>query len=235
MRTKVKKSVGTSGVADVRVLKDGLRVIFKDGDIYQVEKGNWGDRPSGVYSVTLSQTNDKILWVSPPPGITTLVAFGGFGHRQNDIPEAWIKRGGPRKSPNGGTYYAQDELSFTVMLVVKDKGPYNGLEIPYVLPYGFENEPGTQMTLINAKQKALQRLEELFRAVGFNIQQEDIPFSVNVLPWLEKKFLSLGKIFSVTLNDKGYVERVTEIPDYLLPPEIIKKSAPKKTAAKSKK
>jgi hypothetical protein len=230
--TKIKKNIGTGGVADVRVLKDSLRVIFQDGDQYQVEKGDWGDRPSGLYQVTLAKGNAKIQWLQPAPKSTLLVRFNEFGGRQNGVPEPYIKRGGERKSPHGGTYWADDELSFTAKLEVVDRGANQGLEVPYSLNYAFEQYPGSQVAMINTTAKKLQRIEEFLRLSGFDISKEDIPFSVNVLPWLEKKLQVSRKIFSITLNDKGYVDTLTEIPEYLLPPELVGTKKPAKKATK---
>ena len=231
--TKIKKNIGVQGVADVRVLQKALRIVFADGDQYEVEKGDW-DRPSGKYNVTLSTMGDKILFVSPPPSSTCLVRFVGFGNRQNEIPEPYIKRGGPRKGKNGSSWFAPDELTFSAKLEVVDKSPYNGLSIPYSLPYAFEQYPGTNTTMITAAQTRLIRIEEFLRITGLDLATEDIPFSDNVLPWLERRLTQTPKIFSVSLNDKGFIQNLVDIPDYLLPPELTGKPKKAKATKKSK-
>lgn len=224
--TKVKKSVGVSGLAEVRVLKNGARVIFEDGDTYEVSSEGW-THPTGKYMVTLSQTNDKILFASPPTG-TYLVKFREFGNRQNKsednngIPEAFIRRGGPRKGKGGQQWFAPDELTVSCKLEVVDpKSPYCGLNIVYSFPYAFENQPGTPFTWITASQSRLVRIEEFLRIAGLDMLNENMPYSENVLPWLESRLQDAHKIFSVNLNEKGFVQSLTEIPEYLLDPAIL--------------
>jgi hypothetical protein len=64
---------------------------------------------------------------------------------------------------------------------------------------------------------------------------DDMPYSTNVLPWLESRLQAAHKIFSVNLNDKGFVQSLTEIPEYLLDPEVLGKTNGKtKTTKKAK-
>src|SRR5688572_3236348 len=217
--TKIKKNIGVSGPANVKVLRDSVRVTYADGGIYEVEKEGFGDRPSGNYNVTLTQDGSKILFLQPPGGITALVKFDGFGNRKYateekkdaGIPEAYIKRGGPRKGKNRSTWIAQDELTFSNRLTIVDDSPYKGLSIPYSLPYAFELYPGTQIAMIATSDAKLGRIQEFFRVAGFDLNQQDnsIPMSDNVLPWLENRLFKSNKIFSVTLNKDGYVSAVT--------------------------
>lgn len=222
IQTKTKKSVGPQGLAEVRVLKNGLRVIFADGDTYEVSSEGW-DHPTGKYQITLNETHDKILFASPPAG-TYLVRFREFGNRQNKtegnsgMPEPYIKRGGMRQGKNGAAWFAPDELSVSAKLEVVDPGsPYKGLNIIYSFPYAFEVQPGTVFTMITAKATRLVKIEEFLRIAGLDFLNDDIPYSTNVLPWLENRLQSARKRFSVTLNEKGFVQTLTEIPDYLLP------------------
>jgi hypothetical protein len=224
INTKVKKSVGPSGLAEVRVLAKGLRVIFlADHDTYEVSSEGW-NYPTGKYQITLNETHDKILFASPPTG-TYLVRFREFGNRQNKsegntgMPEPYIKRGGMREGKDGKSrWFAPDELSVSAKLEVVDPGsPYKGLNIIYSFPYAFEMQPGTVFTMITAKAGRLVKIEEFLRIAGLDFLNDDIPYSTNVLPWLEKRLQSAHKRFSVTLNEKGFVQTLTEIPDYLLP------------------
>ena len=58
IRGKNKANNGVKGLAEVRVLADNLRVIFKaDGDNYTVRKDGW-DRESGIYNVTTSNNKN---------------------------------------------------------------------------------------------------------------------------------------------------------------------------------
>lgn len=89
IKSRQKKNTGVAGLADVRVLANSIRVLFKaDGDQYDLQKGENGPAASGLYNITLEKTNDKIKWVSPPGRSQPyLVRFVEFGNRKNSLPE----------------------------------------------------------------------------------------------------------------------------------------------------
>jgi hypothetical protein len=225
IQTKVKNNNGPKGLAEVRVMNKGLRVIL-NGENYEVSSEGW-DRPTGRYNVTLNQTLDRILFASPPGG-TYIVKFKEFGGRQGKtetdrgIPESYIKRGGVRKMKDGRQWMAPDELTVAVQLEVIDPepSPYRGLNIFYSFPYAFEKDERSSSTVITAKASRLVRIEEFLRIAGLDFITDDIPFSTNVLPWLEKRLQDADRIFTVTLNPEGFVQTLTEVPEYLLPPGI---------------
>lgn len=247
IRTKNKTNNGMKGLAEVRVLADYLRVIFKaDGDTYQVRKDGW-ERESGVYNVTLNKANDEIAFASPPGrNEPYLVKFLGFSNRVGasednpGVPEPKIDPGGPRQGRNGQTYYAEDRLVARAKLVVVEKGPYKGLNVVYTLPYIFTQDdlvPTLAMFEGTAGQRKV--LEDFLQINGFDMVNDEIPWSGNVLPWLEARLQAANKIFSVRLNEKGFVAKdgLAPIPAYLITPEMLgedEKPAKRKAPAKSK-
>ena len=248
IRTKNKSSNGMKGLAEVRVLSDYLRVIFKaDGDTYQVRKAGW-DRESGLYNVTLNKANDEIAFASPPgrsePYLVKFLEFSnrvGASENNPGVPEPKIDPGGPRVGKNGQTYYADDRLVFRAKLVVVEKGQYKGLNIIYTLPYIFTQDdlvPTLAMFEGTAGQRKV--LEDFLRLAGLDMVNDEIPWSGNVLPWLESRLQAADTIFTARLNEKGFIakEGLSSIPSYLITPELLgeepeKKSA-RKPAAKSK-
>jgi len=234
INTKIKKNTGAAGLADVRVLNNGsLRVVFANNEVYEVEGEGWS-YPTGKYAVTLDALGTKVLFVGPPPLTTHLVRFKQFSNRgRNDIPEVKVQRGGPRQKKDGGTYIAPDELKAYCKLEVVGEGPYVGMDIVYSFSYAFEPEPGTPNAIISATAGRLVAIEEFLRINGIDFLKEDLPFSSNVLPWLEKRFLAAGKVYQVALNEKGYVKQITEVPAYLLPKNLTGAKAAKKVAKKA--
>jgi hypothetical protein len=247
IRTKNRTSNGMKGLAEVRVLNDYLRVIFKaDGDTYQVRKDGW-DRESGLYNVTLNKANDEIAFASPPgrsePYLVKFLEFSnrvGASENSPGVPEPKIDPGGPRQGKNGQTYYAEDRLVFRAKLVVVEKGQYKGLNVVYTLPYIFTQDdlvPTLAMFEGTAGQRKV--LEDFLRLTGLDMVNDEIPWSGNVLPWLEARLQAADKIFTVRLNEKGFVAKdgLSSIPAYLITPEMLgeeEKPAKKKAAAKSK-
>lgn len=243
IRTKNKSSNGMKGLAEVRVLADYIRVIFKaDGDTYQVKKDGW-DRESGVYSVTLNKANDEIAFASPPsrsePYLVKFLEFSnrvGASENNPGVPEPKIDPGGPRQGKNGQTYYAEDRLVARAKLVVVEKGPYKGLNIVYTLPYIFtQDDLVPTLTMFEGTAGQRKVLEDFLQITGLDMVNDEIPWSGNILPWLEARLQAANKIFSVRLNEKGFVAKdgIAPIPAYLITPEMLGEEAPKKASAKS--
>lgn len=245
IRTKNKTNNGMKGLAEVRVLSDYLRVIFKaDGDTYQVRKDGW-ERESGVYNVTLNKANDEIAFASPPgrsdPYLVKFLEFSnrvGASEGNPGIPEPKIDPGGPRQGRNGQTYYAEDRLVFRAKLVVVEKGQYKGLNVIYTLPYLFAQDdliPTLALFEGSAGQRKL--LEDFLLLNGMDMVKDEIPWSSNVLPWLEAKLQAADKIFTARLNEKGFIakEGLSPIPAYLITPEMLgEEDTPKPKAKRTK-
>lgn len=235
--TKNKSYTGVRGKAEVRVLADSLRVIFTDGDTYQVNKNGW-DRPSGVYGITLSKTNDEIKYVSPvgrdEPYLVKFLEYAnrvGKSETNPGVPEPKIKPGGWRQGPNG-QYYEQDKLIAMAKFVVVEAGPYKGLNIAYEIPYIFAQYAGTMSTALEGTAGERKKVETFLTLTGFDMVQDDIPWATNVLPYLEAKQQASDKIISVQLNEKGFVpkEGLRPVPAFfVITPEMLgEEDAPKK-------
>lgn len=253
--TKNRNNNGMKGIAEVRVLNDYLRVIFKaDGDTYQVKKNGWA-RPSGIYNVTLSKTNDEIKFISPPGRSEPyLVRFAGFANRVGvsdtnpGVPEPKIEPGGIRQGKNG-PYPEADKLVARARLEVvegQNEGIYKGLNIILTIPYIFTQYPGSMITMLEGTAGQRKQVENFLTTAGMDMVNDEIPWAGNVLPFLEARLQAAEKVFGVRLNEKGYVEKdgLVAIPGYLLTPEMLgetekkarayKKAAAKKATRKAK-
>jgi hypothetical protein len=245
--TKNKSSNGMKGLAEVRVLNDYLRVIFKaDGDTYQVTKNGW-ERPSGIYNVTLSKANDEIKFLSPPgrnePYLVKFLEFAnrvGASDSNPGVPEPKIEPGGMRQGRNG-PYYEADKLVARAKLVVvegQNGGIYKGLNIVLTIPYIFAQYQGTMITMLEGTAGQRRQVETFLTTAGMDMVNDEIPWAGNVLPFVEAKLQAADKVFGVRLNERGYVEKdgLVSIPEYLITPEMLGEvDAPaKKAPAKSK-
>ena len=252
--TKNKASNGMKGLAEVRVLNDYLRVIFKaDGDTYQVNKNGW-TRPSGVYNVTLNKAQDEIKFLSPPgrnePYLVKFLEFSNRVGASDDnpgVPEPKIEPGGMRQGRNG-PYYAADRLVARAKLVVvegQNEGIYKGLNIVLTIPYIFAQYNGTMITMLEGTAGERKQVEAFLTTAGLDMLNDEIPWAGNVLPFLEAKLQAADKVFGVRLNEKGYVDKegLVHIPEYLITPEMLgevekpakKAKAPAKSKAGAKK
>jgi hypothetical protein len=249
--TRNKSNSGKSGLAEVRVLNESLKVIFADGDAYMTNKGGW-DRPSGQYKITLNKTHDEVKFIAPPGrNDPYLVKFQEYANRigRSDtnpgVPEPKIKPGGWRNGPNG-QYYEQDKLVFTAKLVVvsgEKEGMFKGLTINYELPYIFAQYPGTMIAMLEGTAGERKKVETFLTLTGFDMMRDEIPWAGNVLPLLEAKQQVADKIFQVKLNENGFIAKdgLSSFPEYLITPELLgeepvkaKKAAPAKKAGAKK-
>jgi hypothetical protein len=226
----VKANVGDSGYAEARLTKNTVRLTFRDSGItYDLPVELWKTSDgspvsAGEFNVTLSRDNQKIVGIKPIAG-TYVFEFDSIGNRINEIPEPAIMRGGPRQSKDGKKRWFQpDSMVWRPVLRVMSEGKYEGLKVQYMLPYIFSSVPGTPNTqLLGESRRDLEQVEGFFRAVGFDLINREIPYSVNVLPWLETTLKNVNTPFLAKVNEKGYVSDPSVLPADLAP----RKKAPK--------
>lgn len=217
MKIQERKNIGESGYADVRVLKNSIRLVFDEsGEGYELELDQWEDkRPGGKYNVTLNGQGTKIIGVRPIAG-AYVVQFSGFGNRVNEVPEPKVWRGGVRHKKDGSTWYQADRLMFTLNYKVQSPGnKYDGLTINDFLPYCFERFQGSDLTQLTGRRGDISKAEKVLGVCGFDFMRIEIPYSSNVLPWLESHLLEIGAVFMTTIGDKGFVDSVSELPEEL--------------------
>ena len=181
--------------------------------------------------------------MSPPgrPNEPYLVKFVEYSNRVGrtddnpGVPEPKIKPGGMRQGHNG-PYYAPDELVASAKLVVVEKGQYKGLNIPFELPYIFAQYPGTMIAMLEGTAGQRKKVETFLQLTGFDFINDEIPWAGNVLPLIEPKQQLADKIFTVRLNEKGYVDKdgLGFVPAYAITPEMLGEEAPAKSNGKVK-
>lgn len=222
MEFRQKSSFGPNGLAEVRLLKDKVKVIFEDGDIYELPKDGFPeDRKAGNYILGLDKDRTKVMFLKPVGGATYYAKFQEFKRDGTDIPNPYIQRGGPRKSKDGGTWIADDEMRFKAILTVLDPGgQYDGLNLTATVPYVFEQKPGTTLVEAVGKKGQLERVEKFLRVTGFDFVNDTLQYSPNILPALERLLQEKGAIFSVTLNDKGFISEMAQVPAAFLPKDL---------------
>lgn len=216
----VKSNIGDSGYAEVRPTKNTLRISFKDSGIsYDLPLELWENgRAAGEYNITLSQNNQKILGVKPIAG-TYIFAFDSIGNRVNELPEPAIQRGGPRQSKDGKKkWFAPDSMVWRPICKIVSEGKYEGLKVMYQLPYIFAALPGTPNTqLLGTGRRDLEQVASFFQAVGFDLMNREIPYSINVLPWLENTLSNVNTPFLAKVTEKGFMSDLAVLPADLAP------------------
>ena len=148
----------------------------------------------GKWFVTLTAEGDKVLGLRP----INAMCKGKFSHfvaGEDEIPVP-IEREGKY-----GNY-----LSFISLLNLG--GDYKGMVQPMFLIYKFANYDGS--LVIKGTGRASDMLQSFLEATG--VWDQDIPFSDNVLPDLQKMILAESKVFGLTIKD-GWVDSIMELPD----------------------
>lgn len=221
LNIRKKSSLGPNGLAEVRLLKEKVKVIFEeDGDIYELPLDVWEeDRPAGNYVVGLNKDRTDIFFVKPPGGQTFYCKFQEFVRKGTDIPVPYIQKGGKTiTTKTGGQFVTQDEMKAAYHLLIIDPGgKYDGMTLWGSIPYIFEQSPGAQICDIVGRKGQLERVEKFLRVTGFDFANDSIQYSPNVLPQLERMLQENDAIFLVTTNDKGFIQEMSEVPVNMLP------------------
>lgn len=224
------KSFGPSGIAEVRVLANKVKIIFQaDGDIYEIGLDGWPEgRPAGNYFIGLNKERTKASIIRPMAG-TYFLKFKEFKRQgQSELPEPHIQRGGPRKGKNNSTWWADDELRYTAVMEVQFDPMYSGLTVTKSIPYIWTPKAGTNEAMLVGKPRAVTDNDKFLRTAGLNFLTDSVYYTPNVLPQLERLLQERGVIFQGVVSDKGFLDDVTSTPAGWMPPVVAKKAPAKK-------
>lgn len=212
------KNFGPSGLAEVRVLANKVKIIFQeDGDLYELPLEGWPEGlDGGNYFVLLNKDRTEAVSVKPPKG-QYIAKFTKFKRPQgSEIPEPFIQRGGPRRRKDGGSWWADDEMRYAAYFVIVD-GPYAGLQVSFQVPYIFSQKPGTTEAFMVGKQRQFTINEKFLRALGVDMLAFKLNYSPNVLPQLESMLLEKEAFVLLEVSDKGFVDNYSGLPAGFVP------------------
>lgn len=150
---------------------------------------------------------------------TYIFAFDSIGNRVNEVPEPAVQRGGPRQSADGKKKWIEpDSMVWRVNCKVLSEGKYEGLRVMYQLPYLFSAVPGSPNTqILGSGRRDLEKVAGFFQAVGFDLMNREIPYSINVLPWLENTLSNVSTPFLAKVTEKGFMTDLSVLPADLAP------------------
>lgn len=232
MEVNIKKSTGASGNAMVRRLKNNIVVAFGGGDTYEIDDLTQlpAKFENGEYNVALSADGTKIFGLRPVGPASYVMDFKELGNKTNGIPDTKLQRGGKLITmDNGQKFLTKDQLLWYVTLTVMAPGHrFDGLEVRHQLPFIFVNAPGSNSVMMSGTKKEIERTELFLRSFGMDISSVNLSYGPHphILAQIESYLLEHKRPAYVTLNEKGYVDSVSTLPDQLLP------TTPKKRAKK---
>jgi len=217
MANRLVKETGGNYIQGIgKLVIDGDKVLINiDGKTYSdVEKSTL---PEGAvsgeeYSFRLSGDGSELYSIRPVEA-SVVVKFDRFAASKNELPMPRIQKGGP-KEYNGKKWYAQDKLVFTAILKIVSKR-YRGMEIPYIMDYTFKQWEDSEDTVIPYGSKRKDQVVEFLKLFGWDEEQDSIPFSDNVLPFLEKLLKARGTKVLATIKN-GYIDSISSYDDDLM-------------------
>ncbi|HKZ39810.1 MAG TPA: hypothetical protein VJ044_02555 [Candidatus Hodarchaeales archaeon] len=201
---------GPRGEAKVRVGNGKVQIIFKEDKdnpitLQRVDLPDYV-KP-GTFYVSLSGEGE-FLGMRPTTALVR-AKFVHFVAEEGEVPA-------PREYPGGSSVRKSDNkpfswepyMAFIAVLEITDK-EYKGMQIPVFLRYLFVDD-GEGNVAIKGGGKNAELLESFLEVTS--VYDDDLPFSENVLPKLQKRLLKKGAEFVVMLKS-GNVDSFSEIPE----------------------
>jgi len=206
---------GRSGVANVIISGERVHLTFEDND--QAITCFLSDAPSyirqGRQAVTLNSNNTEIYGARPVGG-THRCIFAGFAAREGEPPtirEVAAKSGVSSKNKS---YKIPAHLEFTALFDVI-AGKWKNYRLVYNLNYNFSRydpdddaDDASAITMITG-----EKLASFLEICGMDFDSDSIPWSDNVLVFLEKLLASRKRPVAISLNENGWVKDIGEIPE----------------------
>jgi hypothetical protein len=162
--------------------------------------------PAGEqFSVRMSGDGTELYSVRPNKA-SVVLQFEKFSAKKDELPQPKIQKGGPREY-NGKKWFAKDKLVFTAVFKVVSK-KFKGMEIPYVLDYTFKQFETTTDVVIPMGNKKCDQVIDFLHLCGWDENVDEIPWSDNVLPYLEKCLRSKQKQVLAAINN-GWIDSLS--------------------------
>jgi len=174
-------------------------------DIFDTEINN-----AHVFA-SVSKDRSKLFYVRPLVG-SFFVRVEGFAHPEGQPPSAKHYEG-IATDRNGKPFkYSYD--GFTVLMKVLN-GEWKGTTLTAMLRYYFHDAGDGQTTGIRTEGKYSQQLAQFLEFAGIDFDNDTIPLSENVLPWLERTLVDREKPFMIVLNN-GFVDAFAPAPEIMV-------------------
>lgn len=162
--------------------------------------------------VSMNAQADTLYGFYPSKG-TYIVQFLSFSRKSDEKdPTPRVQPGGERRRRDGtGKFFMPDRRVFTALLKIL-AGDFQGCVIPLTVDYIFERDMDGSCFLKGGK-KAIGLVENLLTLCGFDVANEQIRYSENILPLLEQMLTERAddSIFQVSMKD-GWVDDASPLP-----------------------
>lgn len=221
-------SKGSTGAAEVTVTSTKIRVVFQGtGQTIDVLREDAPDYMiSGKQIVSLSGDNNRIFSAKPSGG-SYVCKFIGLWSREGEPPT-------PKKVPaksgvsKGKPYQIPEHLEFTALFEIQSPKKWKRYQLSQNLFYAFSEYEGG---ITQIKGNGSKKLEEFLQVCGMDFVSDDIPFSENVLPYVEKLLLERNHKVIISLNPDGWVDSIVPAPEDGDEPEYVEETKAEEPAS----
>jgi len=172
-----------------------------DLDDPNLEHADVSSFPEGAVFATVSGDGSRLYSIRPLTG-SFVVKFERFAAPEGELPAP--KHYEQTFTADDGTTRRSSYEGFTALLRIT-AGPWAGAILPSFLRYGFVDAGDGVTTGLKSRGRHAERLAAFLEYAGLDLQSDTIPYSENVLPWLEKTLQERNHDFMVVV-DNGYVE-----------------------------
>jgi hypothetical protein len=211
--TKIIQEGGKSlrGVAEVTVKPSGRIQVLMNDRAYNFDPGDPipEGMVNGTYAVSMSESGDKLWSIRPAVGLYR-VRFTGIAGKEGEPPTPKLVQGGPRTGKDGKHWVALDKYQFTLLFEIVT-GKCKGMAITYTLDYLFKRYMETDEVYVpdrGGAGSASKKLIEVMSLLGFDWTNDSIPWSENILPWLEAWLLKKPKRNLVVILKDGWIDSI---------------------------
>lgn len=235
-----KRKKGPAGKAEVRLLKDTLKIIMEDNPQpyeFLAEEYPYKVLTGKNLYVALSADEGSIIAIRPYAG-TYPVRFFGITHQEGEPPS--YKEEAARivsyKDKNTGqqkSFPAPARLVFFSLLEIV-AGVEEGICYPFKVPYAVDRNAQTGNMMISGAPSDAKAMRAFMEMWGYDFMNDEIAFSSNILPELENLLKNRDTLMLVNV-EKGWINKdgFSNLPPGYNP--RAKKSPAKKAPAKKAK
>lgn len=236
-----RRKKGHGGAAEVRKLKDSIKVVFKqkDGTLLTYEFSEDDclcDLHVGDVFAQLTKDNTQIQAIRPLHG-SFVMKLNDFGHRQGQPPTFRTERARTvyykdKDTGEDRSFPVDARLAFSALLEIVDDKEWMGTIVPFTVPYTVDQDRITGVAMIAGEPSNAKAMRYFMEMFGFDFEEDAIPYSPNILPMLLSVLHEADAYVQVKVEN-GYIPRdgLSYAPSGYIA-QIRKKSAAKKSPAK---
>jgi hypothetical protein len=202
---------GPRGEATIKKLAKKLVVTMeKTGETLEFprEDVEFDFPKANSYNVNISADKNKLYGVTPYSG-TFFVKVKDFAHGEGQEPAPIHKEGMGTRDDGTAYHYAYD--AFTVLLEIS-RGSWKGTLIPAFLRYKFMDAGDGDTAAISGWGKHTEHLQNFLELAGLDFDNDTIPLSENILPYLRDALIARGAEFQAVVRE-GWINAFAPIPD----------------------